>query len=104
MRFTKWIVSGFEDDAIIHAFYDGDVFCSSYHAHDLSIEWEQFAFLLSKCAKMDNFEYLDWSGAKEVVVVGLNHDECVDIQCKLCNYQFTQKVNINRQLEVIENA
>ena len=98
MRFTKWIIDEVFEDTDMHIFYEGDVLCACYHADDLPIEWGQLAFLLSKCAKMDNFEYLDWTGGKEVVVVGLNHDECVDIQCKLCNYQFTQKININRQL------
>lgn len=103
MRFTKWIVSGFEDDTIIHAFYDRDVFCSSYHAHDIPVEWEQLAFLLSKCSSYENFEYIDWSCGKQVEIIGLSHDQVVDIDCKLCQYQFSKRIRLERQLEVVKD-
>lgn len=103
MRFTKGIASGFEDDVIIHAFYDGDVFCSSYHAHDISVEWEQLAFLLSKCSSYENFEYIDWSCGKQVKIIGLSHDQVVDIDCKLCQHQFSKRIKFERQLEVVKD-
>lgn len=103
MRFTKYIKCRLEDGVEIFAFYEGSVFCSSYDAQDIPVEWQQLAFLLSKCTQHEDFEYAEWSGGKQVEIVGLNHDQVVDIDCKLCHYQFSNKVKLERQLEVVKD-
>lgn len=103
MRFTEYIKCRLEDGTKIFAFYEGSVFCSSYVVEDIPVEWEQLAFLLSKCVSYENFEYIDWLGGKQIEIVGLNHDQVVDIDCKLCQYQFSNKIKLERQLEVVKD-
>ncbi|AOQ27270.1 hypothetical protein NWUPM3A1_124 [Escherichia phage vB_EcoM_3A1_SA_NWU] len=103
MRFTRQEVVVLDEAMTMIVFYYEDIFCAAYHLNDIQIEWQQIAFLLDKSTHLDGFEYLEWDGAKEVKIVGLNHDQIVDMQCKLCHYQFSNKVKLERQLEVVKD-
>ena len=103
MRFTRQEVVVLDEAMTMIVLYYEDIFCAAYHLNDIQIEWQQIAFLLDKSTHLDGFEYLEWDGAKEVKIVGLNHDQIVDIDCKLCHYQFSNKVKLERQLEVVKD-
>lgn len=103
MRFTRREVVAVDEKMVMITFYYHDVFCAAYHIDDMQVEWKQVDFILSKSSCLSDFEYLEWDGAKEVKIVGLNHDQIVDIDCKLCHYQFSNKVKLERQLEVVKD-
>lgn len=103
MRFTRQEVVVLDEAMIMIVFYYEDIFCAAYHSNDIQIEWQQIGFVLNKSNHLAGFEYLEWDGARQITIVGLNHDQLVDIDCKLCHYQFSNKVKLERQLEVVKD-
>lgn len=85
----------------LHGFYDGEVFCAAYHKEDMSVEWEQLEFLLEKASKMVDFDHIEWYVGNSVKAVGLNRNQIIDLDCKLLNYQFSMKVPLERQLQLV---
>lgn len=95
MDFTKVYVGE------VYGFYNGDVFCASYHEDDLSPEWEQLAHILIKANNMVGFDHISWQGGKDVVVYGLDRNQVIDLDCKLINFQFGDKIPLERQLQLV---
>ena len=96
MDFTHTVLSG-----EFHGFYNGDIFCAAYHENDISVEWEQFAFILDKANQMVDFDHVEWYVGNSVKVVGLSREQTVDLDCKLLNFQFGMKIPLERQLQLV---
>lgn len=100
MRVTRYVRSETIDGGIMYAFYDDKTFCSAFYEEDLSTEWQQIIFLLDILKRRDNFEGIEWTAGSKVIVAGLSKHELLDLDCKLCNYQFSKRLPIERQLGV----
>lgn len=96
MQFTHTVLSG-----ELHAFYNGDFFCTAYHVDDMSVEWQQLEFLLEKAKNYVDFDHVEWYGGNSVRVVGLDSHQSLDLDCKLINYQFGKKFPLERQLQLV---
>jgi len=95
MDFTHVVLMG-----ELHGFYDQEVFCAAYHTEDMSVEWEQLEFLLKKASQMVDFDHIEWYVGNTVKVVGLNRNQILDLDCKLLNFQFGNKIPLERQLQL----
>ncbi len=82
----------------LHGFYNGEVFCAAYHKDDMSVEWEQLEFILEKASQMVDYDHIEWYSDNSVKVVGLDRNQILDLDCKLINFQFGNKIPLERQL------
>ncbi len=95
MDFTHTVLSG-----ELHAFYNSEFFCAAYHEDDMSLEWQQLGFILGKAKNYVDFDHIEWYGGNSVKVVGLDHNQNIDLDCKLINFQFGRKIPLERQLQL----
>lgn len=95
MDFTNVVLLG-----ELHGFYNGEVFCAAYHDDDMTVEWEQLEFLLNKASVMVDYDHIEWYIGNLVKVVGLNQHQILDLDCKLLNFQFGNKIPLERQLQL----
>lgn len=96
MEFTNVTIAG-----SMLGFYNGEVFCGAYHTQDISIEWRQLAFILDRASQMTEFDHISWDHGNSVKVVGLDRNQILDLDCKLINFQFGNKIPLERQLQLV---
>lgn len=96
MDFTNVAIAG-----SLYGFYNGEVFCEAYHIQDMSIEWTQLAFILDHASKMGYFDHVNWVDGNSVKVFGLDRNQIIDLDCKLINFQFGNKIPLERQLQLV---
>lgn len=85
----------------LHGFYNGEAFCAAYHDDDMSVEWRQLEYILEKASQMVDFDHIEWYLGNSVKVVGLDRNQIIDLDCKLINFQFGNKIPLERQLQLV---
>lgn len=73
----------------------------AFFEQDLSMEWQQLAFLLHCLSKNVDFDCLEWYFGQSVKVFGLDRKQLLDLDCKLLNFQFGKRIPLERQLQIV---
>lgn len=85
----------------LRGFYNGEAFCAAFHDDDMPVEWKQLEFILEKANTMLDFDHVEWYVGNSVKVVGLDRNQIIDLDCKLINFQFGNKIPLERQLQLV---